>query len=44
MAEFKDTVKICSFCGKTDANTDLMITGSFGNICKECSEQVFYVL
>ena len=44
MAEFKDTVKICSFCGKTDANTDLMITGSFGNICKECAEQVVDVL
>lgn len=44
MAEFKDTLKRCSFCGKTDANTDLMIAGSFGNICKECAEQVVEVI
>lgn len=44
MPDFKDNNTRCSFCGKSDANTDLMIAGSFGNICKECAEQVVEVL
>jgi len=31
--------KKCSFCGREEANTNLLITGLSGNICDECAIQ-----
>ncbi len=34
----------CSFCGKTEDEADLLITGREGNICDDCVEQAHLML
>lgn len=40
----KQTKKRCSFCGKTEDQATLLITGLEGNICDECVEQASIML
>ena len=36
--------KTCSFCGRSDKDVTLMITGISGNICNFCTEQAYKIL
>lgn len=36
--------KTCSFCGRSDKDVALMITGISGNICNICTEQAYKIL
>ena len=33
----------CSFCGRTDSEVSLLITGLNGYICNECAEQAYEI-
>ncbi|MBQ8706344.1 MAG: ATP-dependent Clp protease ATP-binding subunit ClpX [Paludibacteraceae bacterium] len=35
--------KVCNFCGRTDKEVKLLITGLNGNICEECAEQAYEI-
>ena len=35
--------KICNFCGRTDREVKLLITGVSGNICEECAAQAYEI-
>lgn len=35
----QNSPKRCSFCGKSEQEANLLITGAEGNICDECTEQ-----
>lgn len=37
-------MKQCSFCGRTEKDTKMMINGVFGNICAECASQAYRLL
>jgi len=37
-------MKQCSFCGRTENDTKMMISGVFGNICAECASQAYRLL
>ncbi|KAA6315567.1 ATP-dependent Clp protease ATP-binding subunit ClpX, partial [termite gut metagenome] len=39
----KESGKQCSFCGRHDNETELMITGLNGNICNSCVEQAYEI-
>ncbi len=39
MAKGNSSARKCSFCGKPEAQTGLLITGIEGNICDECTQQ-----
>ncbi|KAA6310705.1 ATP-dependent Clp protease ATP-binding subunit ClpX, partial [termite gut metagenome] len=39
----KEPGKQCSFCGRYDNETELMITGLHGNICNSCVEQAYEI-
>ena len=32
-------MRICSFCGRSEKDVKMMISGTFGNICDECASQ-----
>ncbi len=36
--------KACSFCGRTDKEVKLLITGINGFICEECTQQAYQIL
>lgn len=36
--------KTCSFCGRSEKDVLLMITGINGNICNICTEQAYKIL
>jgi len=33
--------KYCNFCGKSEDQTNILLTGIFGNICEECTSQAY---
>ena len=35
--------KICSFCGRSDTEVKLLITGLHGNICEDCATQAYEI-
>ena len=35
--------KICSFCGRSDKEVKLLITGLHGNICEDCATQAYEI-
>ena len=35
--------KICSFCGRSDKEVKLLITGLHGNICEDCTMQAYEI-
>ena len=35
--------KTCSFCGRSDKEVKLLITGLNGNICEECAAQAYEI-
>lgn len=35
--------KTCSFCGRTDKEVKLLITGLNGNICEDCAAQAYEI-
>lgn len=34
----------CNFCGRSEKDTKIMISGTFGNICEECAAQLNVIL
>ena len=36
--------KACSFCGRTDKEVKLLITGLNGYICEDCTQQAYHIL
>ena len=36
--------KACSFCGRTDKEVKLLITGLNGYICEDCTQQAYKIL
>ena len=34
----------CNFCGRSENDTKLMVSGTFGNICEECAAQLNNIL
>ena len=36
--------KTCSFCGRSEKDVQLLITGLNGNICNNCTEQAYRIL
>ena len=36
--------KACSFCGRTEKEVKLLITGISGYICENCTEQAYRIL
>jgi len=45
MAESKNNrMRRCSFCGRSDKEVRLMITGMTGFICDDCVEQAYQIL
>ena len=34
----------CSFCGRTENQTKLIVNGTFGCICEECASQVYNII
>lgn len=34
----------CSFCGRTENQTKLIVNGTFGCICEECAAQVYNIV
>jgi len=34
----------CSFCGRGENQTKLLVNGTFGNICEECASQVYNII
>lgn len=34
----------CNFCGRSEEDTKLMVSGTFGNICEECAAQLNVIL
>lgn len=36
--------KYCNFCGKSEDQTSILFTGSFGNICEECASQAYKII
>ncbi|KAA6351696.1 ATP-dependent Clp protease ATP-binding subunit ClpX [termite gut metagenome] len=43
-SRIKDTKQQCSFCGRYENETTLMITGLYGNICDTCTEQAYEIV
>ena len=37
-------MKQCSFCGRQENETKMMISGVFGNICAECASQAYQLI
>lgn len=37
-------MKRCSFCGRSEEEVNLLITGTFGNICEECTSQAYNII
>jgi len=37
-------MKRCSFCGRSENDTNLLINGVFGNICEECASQAYKLI
>ena len=35
--------KVCSFCGRSDKEVKLLITGLHGNICEDCATQAYEI-
>ena len=35
--------KVCSFCGRSDKEVKLLITGINGNICEDCAVQAYEI-
>ena len=38
------TVKVCSFCGRSEKEVRLLITGLSGFICEDCAEQAYHIV
>ena len=36
--------KVCSFCGRSEREVRLLITGINGYICENCAEQAFHIV
>ncbi len=36
--------KACSFCGRTDKEVKLLITGMNGYICEDCTKQAYQIV
>ena len=36
--------KVCSFCGRSEREVRLLITGINGHICENCAEQAFHIV
>ena len=36
--------KVCSFCGRTDKEVRLLITGLTGHICDDCAMQAYEIV
>ncbi|MCD8292928.1 MAG: AAA family ATPase, partial [Prevotellaceae bacterium] len=44
MADSKRTKNRCSFCGRTEDEVELLITGANGYICNNCARQAYEIV
>ncbi len=44
MADSKRTKNRCSFCGRTEDEVELLITGANGYICNNCAQQAYEIV
>ena len=44
MPNRKNSDKTCSFCGRSNAEVNLLLSGAYGNICDDCIRQAYDML